>query len=60
MFVFAEILSVAAIKTLLLGLPESVGLLVFGIGLVLSVVLIRRFIGPITQTKVGDKPGEKV
>ena len=52
MFVFAEILNFAAIKTLLVGLPESAGLLVFGIGLVLTVVLIRRFIGGINQTKV--------
>lgn len=60
MFVFAEILNLAAIKTLLVGLPESAGLLIFGIGLVLTVVLIRRFVGPFTQTKMDGKLGKKV
>jgi hypothetical protein len=31
----------AAIKTLLLGLPETIGLFVFGVGLVVIAVLIR-------------------
>ena len=42
MHVFVEIFSLAAIKSLIIGIPESVGLLLFGIGLVFTAAMIRR------------------
>ena len=45
MVVLFEIFNLAAIETLLVGIPESAGLLVFGIGLTAAAVLIRRVLG---------------
>ncbi len=45
MVILFEIFNLAAIETLLVGIPESVGLLVFGIGLTAAAVLIRRLLG---------------
>ncbi|MEQ1921095.1 MAG: hypothetical protein ABL952_01185 [Pyrinomonadaceae bacterium] len=42
---FVEIFDLAALETLFVGIPESVGLLAFGIGLVGVAILIRRFMG---------------
>ncbi|CAN5459171.1 hypothetical protein BH10ACI3_BH10ACI3_01420 [soil metagenome] len=44
MFVSFEVIRVAAIELMFAGIPESVGLLGFGIGLVVFAVLIRRLI----------------
>jgi uncharacterized membrane protein YidH (DUF202 family) len=43
MLFFIEIMSLAAFRTFLVSIPESVGLLAFGIGLVIIAVLIRSF-----------------
>ena len=45
MHVFVEIFSLAAIKSLIVGIPESAGLLLFGIGLVFTAAMIRRRLG---------------
>lgn len=58
--VLFEILNLAAIRTLLVGIPESIGLLVFGIGLVLTAVLIRRLLGRGSEEKAEEKLGKKV
>ncbi len=58
--VLIEIFNFAAIETLLVGIPESAGLLVFGIGLVLTAVLIRRLLGRSSQPKTEEKLGKKV
>ena len=42
MLILFEIMDFAAMKVLLAGMPESLGLLVFGLGLVIVAVLIRR------------------
>ena len=62
MFIFAlvEIFNIAAIRTLLVGIPESAGLLVFGIGLVLTAVLIRRLLGREAEDKADEKLGKEV
>ncbi len=44
MFVLIEIFNFAAIETLLVSIPESAGLLVFGVGLVMTAVFIRRLL----------------
>ncbi len=58
--VLFEIFNLAAIKTVLVGIPESIGLLVFGIGLVVTVVLIRRLLGRAPEEKTEEKLGKKV
>lgn len=45
MTVVVEILDIATIKTLLVGIPESIGLLIFGIGLAATAILIRWLLG---------------
>ena len=45
MRIFVEIFNLAAIKSLIIGIPEAVGLLVFGLGLVVIAVLLRRRLG---------------
>lgn len=42
---FVEIFDLAALETLFVGIPESVGLLAFGVGLIGVAVVIRRFMG---------------
>jgi len=56
MFYLFEITIPAAIETFLFAIPETVGLLAFGVGLVVIAVLIRSFL------KRGDKqePDKKV
>lgn len=58
--VLFEIFNLAAIKTLLVGIPESIGLLVFGIGLVLTADLIRRLLGLGPEEKTNEKLGTEV
>lgn len=57
---FVEMFSVAAVKTLLVGMPESAGLLIFGIVLVVTAVLIRRLLGRNDEGKADEKLGKKV
>ena len=42
MFVLLEIVSFASIETLIVSIPESVGVLIFGVVLVLTALLMRR------------------
>lgn len=56
---FGEIFDLAALETLFVGIPESVGLLVFGVGLVGVVVLIRRFMGRGETRNTDEKLGRK-
>ena len=55
MFVVVEILNLATIKTLLVGIPESIGLLAFGIGLVAAAIVIRRLLGRGDAEKTEEK-----
>ena len=59
MLVFFEMLDLAAIRTLLVTIPESVGLLVFGITLAAAAVLIRWFLGRGATVKSTEKIGKK-
>ena len=54
-----EILDLAALETLFVGIPESVGLLAFGVGLVGLAVLIRRFMGRGEARSRDEKIGKK-
>jgi uncharacterized membrane protein YidH (DUF202 family) len=58
--VLVESFNLAAIETLLVGIPESVGLLAFGIGLVLTAVFIRRLLARVPDEKTKEKSGKKV
>ena len=60
MLAILENVDLAAFRTLLVGIPESVGLLVFGIGLVATAVLIRRMLGRADEVKTEQKIGKKV
>ena len=59
-----ENIKVAAFETLLMSIPESVGLLAFGIGLVGAVVIIRRLLAKTevgkTEEKFGDQDGKVI
>ena len=57
--VFVEIFDLAVLETLFIGIPESVGLFAFGVGLVGVVVLIRRFMGRGEIQSTGEKLGRK-
>jgi len=46
-----ELKDIAAIGPLLVGLPESTGLLVVGLGLVAAAVLLRRILGGTAKGK---------
>lgn len=54
------ILNLATIETLLVGMPESVGVLVFGIALVTTAVLIRRLLDQSDIANTGENSGKKV
>lgn len=54
------ILNLATIETLLVGMPESVGVLVFGIALVTTAVLIRRLLDQSDIENTGENSGKKV
>ena len=55
MFAFVEILDLAALETLIVGIPESVGLLLFGVGLVGFAILLRRLAGRGGEPKRDEK-----
>ena len=59
MFIFIEIADLTPVTTFLLGIPESVGLLTFGIGLVATAASIRWFLGRGETEKTDEKCGEK-
>lgn len=59
MFVLVEIFNLAAIKTLLVSIPETAGLLIFGVGLVLTAVLIRRLLRLSNKEKTGHSLVER-
>lgn len=59
MFFLIEITGLAAIKTLLVGIPEAIELLGFGIGLVVAVVLLRWFLDRGNAEKLNEKFGKK-
>ncbi|HEX3101727.1 MAG TPA: hypothetical protein VHQ01_08045 [Pyrinomonadaceae bacterium] len=59
-FALVEIFNIAAIRTLLVGIPESAGLLVFGVGLVLTAVLIRRLLGRKADEEADETFGKEV
>ena len=54
-----EILDVAASGPLLIGIPESVSLLGFGIGLISAAVILRWVLGRRDETKRDGNPGEE-
>ena len=53
MFLLTEISSLAAVEALLVGIPESIELFIFGVGLIGAVVLLRWFLdrGKIEKTE---------
>lgn len=55
-----QITSFVPVNTLLLGMPESVGLLVFGLGLTATAVAIRWLLGPTDEVRSDEADGEKV
>ena len=60
MLVLFEITDRGAIEILLAGVPESLGLLVFGIILVALAVLIRWVLGPSKTDSGGERVTKKV
>ena len=60
MLIFVEIFNLASIKTLLVGIPETAGLLLFGIVLFATAILIRRLLGRGDEEKTNEKLGKNV
>lgn len=60
MLVLIEITHFAAIEPLLFGIPESVGLLAFGVGLTVAAIIIRWFLGRGDVDKTEDDRRKKV
>jgi len=60
MFLMFETLDIAVFEPLLLGMPESLGLLLFGIGLITMAMLLRWILGGNEEEKVDDNLGDKV
>lgn len=58
MVVLLEITNFAAIETLIVSIPESVGVLIFGVVLVLTALLIRRVLGR-SESEKADEKGAK-
>lgn len=55
MVVLLEMANFAAIETLIVSIPESVGVLIFGVVLVLTALLIRRVLGSPESGKADGK-----
>lgn len=51
---------IGAVKPILLGIPESAGLLAFGIGLALAAVIIRKVLNKADAAKVDGGERKKV
>ena len=59
MYLFIEISGLAAVKTFLVSIPESIELLAFGVGLVAAVVLLRWFLNRGNSEKTDENFSEK-
>jgi len=59
MYFVYEIPRVTAIETFLASLPDAVGMLVFGIGLVVAAVLTRSLLARLGQDKKDEKDTKK-
>ncbi len=55
MVVLLEIVNFAAIETLIVSIPESLGVLIFGVVLLLTALLIRRVLDRPEPGKADDK-----
>lgn len=55
MVVLLEIVNFAAIETLIVSIPESFGVLIFGGVLVLTALLVRRVMGRSEPVKTDEK-----
>ena len=55
MFLLFEVKSVAALKAIVVSIPEPVGLLVFGIVLVIAAALLRTFFVRAEKVKAEEK-----
>lgn len=55
MVVLLEIADFAAIETLMVSIPESLGVLIFGVVLVLTALLIRRVLGRTEVEKTDER-----
>lgn len=60
MLVLIEITYFVAIEPLLFGIPESVGLLAFGVALTVTAIIIRWFLGRGDVEKTEDDRRKKV
>ena len=59
MLAIFENVDLAALQTLLVGIPESAGLLAFGVGLVMFAVFIRRLLAKAEDAKTEEKQGKR-
>lgn len=55
-----ETLDIAVFQPLLLGIPESLGLLMFGIGLITMAMLLRWILGDDKDPKPEEKIGKEI
>ncbi len=55
MVVLLETVSLASIETIVVAIPESVGVLIFGVILVLTALLLRKVLGRTEPTKTDEK-----
>ena len=58
MFIMFETLDIAVFQPLLLGMPESLGLLLFGIGLITMAMLLRWILGDSDEKKADENLGK--
>jgi hypothetical protein len=59
MVILVENINLATIQAFLFGIPESIDVLIFGVGLVFAAVTIRRYLGRVDLAKRDEKFGEK-
>ena len=59
MYIMFETLDIAVFEPLLLGIPESLGLLLFGIGLITMAMLLRWILGGNEEEKADEKFGKE-
>ncbi len=58
MYIMFETLDIAVFQPLLLGMPESLGLLLFGIGLITMAMLLRWILGDSDEEKADENLGK--
>ena len=58
MVIMFETLDIAVFQPLLLGMPESLGLLLFGIGLITMAMLLRWILGDSDDKKADENLGK--